>query len=415
MKKVSILLLVLFQITFCSMSFSATSTTKPFRLGLENLSQAVIADLKTKRIGLITNQTGQDQKGRSTAQVLLSYGIKIKTIFAPEHGFTGKTAAELEVHDSVDPLTNIPIISLYGKASGKKIPASQVQDLDTLIFDMQDSGMRHYTYISTLFHALQSAAEHKKQMIVLDRPNPLGWHMEGPLVERELTSFISIAPIPLRHGMTIGELAQYFNANSIERPTQLTVIPMANYQREKALFCPTNQVLSPNIANKESCYGYSFLGLLGEVQPMDVAVGTDKAFQCILLPEHMPFAQEKWLQLQALLQQHNIKSKPYNYIHPQKKQRFVGLHLNFEQIHTVPSFKVLLAVLAFFKNEGIILNHSRFFDKAVGTQHVQKTLNGTGSLATLTQTVNQELQQFFTTAQKSNSFLYFPYPHIVEL
>lgn len=399
----------------CAAVYASSLVADAFRLGVENIPATTITELKTKRIGLITNQTGQDQHGNSTAQLLVRHGLPVKTIFTPEHGFTGKTGAALEIHDAVDPLTKLPIISLYGKATGKKMPIEHVRDLDVLVFDMQDSGMRHYTYISTLFHVMQSAAEHKKPLVVLDRPNPLGWHMEGPLVDPELTSFISIAPIPLRHGMTIGELARYFNTNLLHNETQLTVIPMAHYRREQPLFCPANQILSPNIASKASCYGYSFLGLLGEIKPMDVGVGTDKAFQCILLPEAMSFSVEKWTRLQALLQQYNIQSTPYSYNHPEKKQRFIGLHLNLDQIHTVPSFKLFLTIVSFFKKEGIALDHSRFFDKAVGTSHVQKMLNNNGSLATLSNTVNKQLQEFFDKAHKTNSFLYHPHPRIVEL
>src|SRR5207249_6044556 len=143
-------------------------------------------------------------------------------------------------------------------------------ELDCLVFDIQDSGMRHYTYISTLLNTMKIAAEYKKPYIVLDRPNPLGGMMQGPLVQPDLISFISIAPIPLRHGMTIGELAHYFNGHILEKSAILHVIPMHDYNRMNGFAGTFLHQLSPNLLSLQSCYGYSFLGLLGEVEPFDV-------------------------------------------------------------------------------------------------------------------------------------------------
>ena len=197
----------------------------------------------------------------------------MQVIFAPEHGFDGKSHAAQEIKDGRDVKTKIPVMSLYGKGTGKKVDPEMIKNIDAFFFDIQDSGMRHYTYISTLFTILKAAEEEKKKVIVFDRPNPLGKAMEGPLVESSLISFISIASIPLRHGMTLGELAEYFNQHVLEKQAALTVVPMKNYDRTvgiEHLHAP----LSPNIASKESCHGYSFLGLLGEVKPFDVGVGT---------------------------------------------------------------------------------------------------------------------------------------------
>jgi uncharacterized protein YbbC (DUF1343 family) len=401
-------------ITVC-MLVSIAPYVYAFKLGVENIAPATISALRGKRIGLITNQTGKDQQGRSTAHLLLTHGLNVVTLFSPEHGFTGTTGAEKNVYDTVDPLTNIRVLSLYSNTTGKKIAPEQFNTLDVLVFDMQDSGMRHYTYISTLLHCLESAAAHRKPFFVLDRPNPLSWNMEGPLVDEEVKSFVSIAPIPLRHGMTMGEIARYFNSHVLKSPASLTVVTMDQYQRNEGLFCPANQMLSPNIANQQSCYGYCFLGLLGEVKPINVGVGTDKSFQCITLPASIACSHAQWQKLQTILQQHNMPSTPYEYFDAHKKQTFVGLQLNFDAIAHIPSFKALIAVLTFFADLGITLEYSSLFDKAVGTRAVQKALKGNGSFATLTHTINKELHTFFDTAHASKIFLYEPHPRIIEL
>src|ERR1700722_2326786 len=194
-----------------SHSPSKKITTPAMKLGLENIEDAMWLKLgnsanKKASIGLITNHTGKNQQGSRTIDVLLQRGLAIKKIFVPEHGLDGQLAAEKEVKDSIDAKTNISVVSLYGQGTGKKIPAQKLKDIDVLIFDMQDSGMRHYTYVSTLLYVLEAAGMYNKSLIVLDRPNPLGVRMEGPLVDNFQKSFISVASIPLRHGMTIGEL-----------------------------------------------------------------------------------------------------------------------------------------------------------------------------------------------------------------
>lgn len=232
-----------------------------FKLGLENIPQSFIKQLSPDRplvIGLITNQTGKDQQGRSNIAVLQEKGITIKYLFAPEHGSQGTYKAATTVPDAHDATFNIPIVSLYKNGSGTIIRDEQMNEVDALFFDIQDSGMRHYTYISTLFYAIECAAYHHKPIVILDRPNPLGSIMEGPLVEPPLKSFISIAEIPLRHGMTVGELAHFFNMHTVKTPAQLYVVPMKHYERHHGIGTTLKTALSPNITSIDSCYGYSF-------------------------------------------------------------------------------------------------------------------------------------------------------------
>jgi len=383
-----------------------------FKLGLENIHGSLqklrLRDSALSRIGLITNQTGKDQKGRRNIDILLADGFHITYIFAPEHGLSGVVLAEKEVKGSVDEKTNIPVISLYGKGTGKRITKDTVSNIDVLMFDIQDSGMRHYTYISTLLRAMEAAAKFDKSIVVLDRPNPLGLRMEGPLVEKDLHSFISIASVPLRHGMTIGELAWYFNLYVLETPAKLHVIKMKGYNRSVGLNNVLPEALSPNIQHIQSCYGYSFLGLLGEIAPFNVGVGTDMAFRCILLPCSLAVKSSMWKQVQTLFASYGIKSSPHtcsNY-----KGRHIGLSLHIDDINSVASFPLLLDLLQFFQNAGIQFSYSPMFNKAIGTKDVRKMMSGMFERVLLSHITQTNLQQFFNKARQV--FMYEPFPHI---
>ena len=182
-----------------------------FKFGVENLSVQLIEQLTQQRVGLITNQTGRNQRGQSTVEVLQNHGIEVVTIFAPEHGYDGIVPAGQQVADKVDKTTRTSITSLYHTSHGNQLSTETFVGVDVLLLDLQDVGMRHYTYISTLFRVMSAIKDTSLQLVVLDRPNLLGARVQGPVVDENLISFISIADIPLRHGLTIGELACYFN------------------------------------------------------------------------------------------------------------------------------------------------------------------------------------------------------------
>lgn len=361
-------------------------------------------------IGLITNQTGVDQQGKRTIDILVQRGYTPKYIFAPEHGLNG-VLAERDVHDSVDKKTGIPIISLYGNGSGKMIAPEYINKVDSFVFDIQDSGMRHYTYISTLLNTMKIAAENDKPFIVLDRPNPLGSMMEGPLVDPELISFISIASIPLRHGMTIGELAWYFNRYVLEKPVALHVVKMKNYDRKQGFVGDIIHQLSPNLQSLQSCYGYSFLGLLGEIEPFDVGVGTSMAFRCIMLPDALQVSPDVWKRLQEILSSFGVKSFPYHHTNKKSKKMNKGLRLEFSAISDLHAFELFIAILQFFKKEQIPFSFSASFNKAVGTKKVQEVIAGTLPAKTLFSEITKDLQQFHQRAQ--SSFFYDSFPNNV--
>ncbi len=375
--------------------------SEPFKLGVENLSYALFSKISshTKKnsctIGLITNQTGVNQNNIRTIDIIPQHGFNLRYIFVPEHGLNG-TLAGKPVSDAVDSKTNIPILSLYGNGSGKMIKPEHIENIDALFFDIQDSGMRHYTYISTLLNTMKIAAEYNKPFIVLDRPNPLGSTIQGPLVDPDLISFISIAPIPLRHGLTIGELAHYFNEYIMPKKVSLHIVCMTGYDRKSGFAGPFLHQLSPNLKSLQSCYGYSFLGLLGEIKPFDVGVGTPLSFQCIMLPKTIKVNVDMWQRLQDILQHYGIQSTIYT----TKKSN--GLRLLFNRINDLKSFDLVLDLVHFFKKEGIPLIFSSTFDKAVGTKAFREIIEGVSTKEQLYERLTHDLKQF---CEKTKSLL----------
>ncbi|MCX5922880.1 MAG: DUF1343 domain-containing protein [Candidatus Dependentiae bacterium] len=389
-----------------------------YKLGIENSNDPVWQKLfgggnSQQAIGLVTNQTGQDQQGRRTVDILLQRGLCVKRIFAPEHGVLGVVDAAHEVGDTVDHVTKIPVVSLYGHGTGRKIAPHTIKDLDVLIFDMQDSGMRHYTYISTLLHVMEAAAHHQKPIVILDRPNPLGAHIDGPISGKHTKSFIAIAPMPLRHGMTIGELAHYFNNHVLEQKAMLHVVSMQDYKRTMGLPGKLAAPLSPNIPNKRACYGYSFLGLLGEVRPFDTGLGTPKAMQCLALSEKLNVAPHLWQQLHANLKKCNINSTAYSYMSPRKNQQCHGLLFSVADINKVASFDIMVMVLKFFHDNGVHLTFSKSFDTAVGSHKVHDYVKGRITRQELVDEVNTQLTLW--QQEVIGSYLYQPLPYVAVM
>lgn len=384
-----------------------------FKLGIENIPHNLIAQYTSSpglRIGLVTNQTGKDQQGNCSIDVLLKKGFKVSFIFAPEHGLNGKEEAGKEIKDERNAKINIPVISLYaGGDKSKKIDPNLLKNLDALFVDIQDSGMRHYTYISTLFEVLKAAGNNGKKVVVFDRPNPLGRTMEGPLVDPGLISFISIAPIPLRHGMTMGELAEYFNNHILDNKAALTVVEMKNYDRSYGI-SHLPAPLSPNIASKASCLGYSFLGLVGEIKPFDVGVGTPHAFQLITLPESLSLHPSVWQKLAAKLKELGIATMPHRYMNERKKEYYHGLRLNIEDINQVNAFNAFLVTASIMKKAGVQIDFAVNFDKAAGSKQVRSFLLGDISYQELRNEINNGLHSFFQKAQAV--FKYLPHPEL---
>ncbi len=254
----------------------AENTTSEIQTGADNY-KAYLPLLKDKKIGIVTNQTGILSNKTHLVDFLLEQKINLQKIFAPEHGFRGTADAGEHVVDGKDAKTGLPIISLYG--DNKKPKAEQLTGIDILIFDLQDVGARFYTYISSLHYIMEACAENNIQLIILDRPNPNGAFVDGPILEKEFTSFIGMHPIPTLHGMTIGEYGQMINGEKWLKNgilCNLKVIPCLNYKREMVYSLPVKP--SPNLPNDQAINLYASLCLF-EGTNVSSGRGTEKQFQ----------------------------------------------------------------------------------------------------------------------------------------
>ncbi len=384
--------------------------TENWQLGIENIGTK-LDSFKHRSIALVANQCSLTQDERTSLELLQQKGFTITALLAPEHGFSGKIAAAKDVHDDIDESTRIPIVSLYQHGT-HKTPPNLLTNIDALFFDLPHCGMRHYTYISTLYKLLELAALQNIPIVVFDRPSPLGPLMDGPLVDKNLISFISIAPIPLRYGLSMGELARYFNNKILPKPAHLLVIPMHNYQRTQKNQ-PFQKPLSPNIPTLKSCYGYSFLGLLEEIAPFFAGNGTNKPFQYILLPEKITLTPHQWNHISTILTQYHINSKPAQLYRKKNQTWYTGLELTFLDIKTTQSFSLLLQLLRTFKRFGVLFTLSPSFDKAIGTIMVRQYLDGTISYEQLAQSINKSLVQFYQHVRPY--FLYTTHPSLTLL
>ncbi|MBK7740311.1 MAG: DUF1343 domain-containing protein [Saprospiraceae bacterium] len=238
--------------------------------------------LKGARVGLLINQTSM-VGDKSLVDVMVENGVRVQAIFAPEHGFRGEADAGAEIPDGKDKLTGIPIISIYGQ---KKAPdAGDLKDIDVVVFDVQDVGARFYTYLSTLKYLMEACARNNVSLLVLDRPNPNGHYVDGPILEPAFTSFVGVIPIPIVHGMTLGELAGMMNGEGMLAEgikCRLKVVTCQNYNHHVPYKLPVKP--SPNLPNQLSVLLYPSLCLF-EGTNFSVGRGTDKQFQIYGSPE----------------------------------------------------------------------------------------------------------------------------------
>ena len=381
------------------------SSLEAFKLGLENISPSMRAHLHNKRIALVTNQTGVDQQGRRNVDLLLNYGIAVQYLCAPEHGLFGTVEAGKGFGNHKDPASGLEIVSLYKKDNHRVIDHTLVNAIDVFIFDIQDAGMRHYTYISTLYKLIEVAARHDKQIVILDRPNLLGPVVEGPSVDQSLLSFIGIAPIPVRHGMTVGEIGLYFNKYFFDNKADVYVVEMNGYAKGMTLDSYWPAPLSPNIPTKQSLYGYSFLGLLGEVGPFDIGIGTDVPFQRIGLPNDLKIQPAVWDQLRTVLKQNNIDSAWCHYMHPTKNKSYVGLKISINDISKVSGMRAFMAIMDYFKKQNVTFEF-KTFDKSIGTSVVREYFEGKRTKQELLAVCNDHLKKI--VAQIQTIVLYEP-------
>jgi len=289
-----VILILMFVSTSCGIRISRPSVKetgaetnkieiKTIKTGATNYEN-YLALLENKKVGIVTNQTGtvtyfkeNELLYESIVDFLIEKKVSVQKIFAPEHGFRGTADAGEHIIDGKDTKTGLPIISIYG--NNKKLKPEQLDGIEVMVFDLQDVGARFYTYISSLHYVMEACAEKNIQLIVLDRPNPNGSIVDGPILEKEFSSFVGMHPIPTLHGMTIGEYAQMINGEKWLKDgiqCELIVILCSNYNRKVAYSLPVKP--SPNLPNDQSINLYASLCLF-EGTNVSVGRGTEKQFQ----------------------------------------------------------------------------------------------------------------------------------------
>ncbi len=371
-------------LAICGLLFNLPSFAQDIKIktGIEVLKDNNFKQLQGKRVGLITNPTGVDNNLKSTIDILHEApGVELVALYGPEHGVRGDVHAGDKVSDFNDPNTGVPVHSLYG-ATRKPTP-EMLEGLDVLVYDIQDIGCRSYTYISTMYLAMQAAAENDIEFMVLDRPNPLGGlKVEGNLVEDGFFSFVSQLKIPYVYGLTCGELAEMINAEGmLKEPCKLTVVKMKKWKRKMNFedtglpWVPT----SPHIPFAHSAYFYPVSGILGELGYMSIGVGYTLPFEM--------FAAE-WINAEEFANALNDKRlpgitfrpihlKPYYAVGQGKNYQGVQIYLtNFEKARLSDiQFHVMELAANLYPDKKVFENapDNRFdmFDKVSGSDFIR--------------------------------------------
>ncbi|MDG2332445.1 MAG: DUF1343 domain-containing protein [Flavobacteriales bacterium] len=379
-----ILSLLLFWLAFNASGQDSSRYANEILVGAE-LSAQYIKLFTGKRIAVVGNQTSMVGE-EHLVDFLLGLGMDIKKVFAPEHGFRGKADAGERINDGLDAKTGLPIKSLHGRR--KKPSKEDLFDVDMVVFDIQDVGVRFYTYISTMHYVMEACAEQNKLFVVLDRPNPNGFYVDGPILKMDNKSFVGMHPVPIVHGMTIGEYAKMINGegwlkNNIQ--CDLKVVKCANYEHSDYYQLPVKP--SPNLPNMSSIYLYPSLCLFEGTQ-VSVGRGTDLQFQIIgspfndkgdykFTPESKPGATKpKHMGIDCL--GYNLTEFGDNYMH-----KINGLYLNW----LVAFYKNSTDQEHFFRKDG-------FFRLLTGDVSVRKMIEEGHTADAIVKTWNEELDAF---------------------
>jgi uncharacterized protein YbbC (DUF1343 family) len=374
------------------------------KTGIEVLKESNFKVLQGKRVGLITNPTGVDNNLKSTIDILHEApGVELVALYGPEHGVRGDVHAGDKIEDFKDPNTGVPVFSLYGAT--RKPTKEMLQGLDALVYDIQDIGCRSYTYISTMYLAMQAAAENDIEFIVLDRPNPLGGlKVEGNLVEDGFISFVSQLKIPYVYGLTCGELAEMIiGEQMIEKPCKLTVVKMKKWRRKMNFedtglpWVPT----SPHIPFAHSAYFYPVSGILGELGYMSIGVGYTLPFEM--------FAAD-WINAEEFANALNAKRlagvtfrpihvKPYYSVGQGKNYQGVQIYLtDFAKAHLSDiQFHVMEVAAQLYPDKKVFdhapKNRFNMFDKVSGSDYIRTEFSKNHRFA--------EIQPFWTKDEET--------------
>lgn len=360
------------------------------RTGAEQ-TEKLLPLLEGKRVALVVNQTSiVGEKQTHLLDTLLSLNVDVKKVFAPEHGFRGNADAGETVKNGYDVRSGLPILSLYGK--NKKPNAEQLKDIDIVLFDIQDVGARFYTYISTMHYVMEACAENNKPVIVTDRPNPCDF-VDGPIREAGKKSFVSMHPIPVLHGCTVGELAQMINGEKWLKggvTCSLTVIPVEGWQHGQAYSLPVKP--SPNLPNDQSIALYASLCPF-EGTSVSVGRGTYMPFQVIGSPYIKGYSYQFTPQ--------SLEGFDKNPLH--KGQVCHGIDLRRSEAPQGLSLRYIIELYQAYQKAGKaaqFFTRASWFDLLLGTANVRKAILGGKDEATIRKSWEKDLNQYKIQRQK---------------
>lgn len=390
-----------------------TALQAQVKTGIEVLRENNFKLLEGKKVGLITNPTGVDRNLKSTLDILFEApNVKLAALYGPEHGIRGDYFAGEQVDNAIDPGTKLPVYSLHGKT--RKPTPEMLKGIDVLVYDIQDIGSRSYTYISSMGLAMEAAAENNIEVIILDRPNPLGGNkIEGPLVERGFVSFVSQFPVPYLHGLTVGELATYINEENLLSKgikCKLTVVKMKGWTRNmdfEATGLPW-VISSPHIPRATTAAYCASSGILGELYTLNVGIGYTLPFEVF---------GANWIDAEKLARNLNalklegVMFRPIHYKPFYSAQKDSVLH--GIQTHITNLGKVPLTLVQFYvlqechkiwpdKNVFELCEQSRWrmFDQVCGTDKVRKAFTQTFTVESIKKIWTQDVEPFRVKAKK---------------
>lgn len=408
-------------LVFCSCAGqSATAAFEPVKTGIEVLESNGFKQLQGKKIGLVTNPSGVNSNLVSTVDILANApGVELVALYGPEHGVRGDIHAGDKVSDDVDPKTGIPVYSLYGKT--RKPSAEMLKDVDAIVYDIQDNGCRSFTFISTLGLLMEAAAENGKEVIVLDRPNPLGGNkVEGSIVEPGNFSFVSQFEIPYLYGLTVGELANMLNEEGMlkgEKGTNdtivkcnLTVVPMEGWKRDM-VYTDTKLpwvLPSPHMPQAETSYYYPATGILGELGYMSIGVGYTLPFQMVAAP---------WAEAAVLADALNALNLPGVKFRPINVKPFysvgAGEHMGGVQIYitdyakahlTSVQFYIMQEIARLYPEKEVMQNADtgrfRMFDLVTGSNFIREKFTETKQYKDIESYWNKDVESFKEKSRK---------------
>ena len=388
----------------------ASAQVKP---GIEVLRDNGFEQLKGKRVGLITNPSGVDNRLKSTIDILHEApDVTLVGLYAPEHGVRGDVHAGDKVDNMVDPTTGVPVYSIYGKT--RKPTPEMLKDVDVLIYDIQDNGCRSFTFISTMGLAMEACAELGKEFMVLDRPNPIsGNKVEGNLTEPDCITFVSQFPIPYLYGLTPGELARYLNEEGIlkdGKKVNLTVVPMEGWTRDMD-FRATGMpwvLPSPHMPVPESSLYYPMSGILGELYYMSIGIGYTEPFKLFCAP---------WIDAEALSKRLNARNIPGLMFRPIHIKPFYGTNKdeNIQGVEayvtdadaaplTLTQFYVLEELAEMYPDHNPLkfADKKRFdmFDKVCGSKEIRKRFSKNYKVDDMKDYWNKDVESFKEKSKK---------------